>query len=73
MQATPKWANKKAIRQLYLQAAKWNAKNPGNKVHVDHIIPLKSDYVCGLHCENNLQIIPAVSNISKKNRLNDRH
>jgi hypothetical protein len=35
--------------------------------HVDHIVPLISNYVSGLHWEGNLSVIPASVNISKGN------
>lgn len=40
------------------------------KHHVDHIIPLKSDLVCGLHCSSNLQVIEWIHNIKKHNNFN---
>lgn len=36
---------------------------------VDHIIPLQSDVVCGLHCEMNLRVVTRAINRSKSNRL----
>lgn len=39
----------------------------GIPFHIDHIVPLTSDYVCGLHCPFNLQVIPAEENINKGN------
>lgn len=41
----------------------------GFKWHVDHIIPLAGESVCGLHVWNNLQVIPAVLNIKKQNKM----
>lgn len=39
--------------------------------HVDHIVPLKSELVCGLHCGFNLRVIPAEYNLKKGNRYWD--
>lgn len=36
-------------------------------MHVDHIVPLQSNWVCGLHCEANLRVIPGAENESKRN------
>ena len=55
------WTNLEKIKEIY--------KNCPKGFHVDHIIPLVSDKVCGLHVENNLRIIPAEENISKGNKL----
>lgn len=61
LKATPRWANDDAIRRIYDAAAE-------NGLSVDHIVPLKSKIVCGLHCEANLQLIPLADNILKNNR-----
>lgn len=37
--------------------------------HADHMIPLRSKTVCGLHTWNNCQVIPASLNLRKKNKL----
>lgn len=60
--AIPAWANEQAILDIYREC-----RNHPNH-HVDHIVPLVSKIVCGLHCEANLRIIPAVENYSKNNR-----
>ncbi len=67
-QATPKWANIEAIRQIYLQA-QYVTNSTGILHHVDHIVPLKGKDICGLHIETNLRIIPAIDNISKGNKF----
>lgn len=65
-QATPKWASKFIIGEAY-ELADLRTKALGFKWEVDHIVPLQSRIVCGLHCEANLQVIPAAKNKSKGN------
>lgn len=68
-QATPKWANRFFIREVYDLAARRNKSNScGVKWEVDHIVPLQSDFVCGLHVEHNLAVIPKIENIRKSNK-----
>lgn len=64
--ATPKWANKFFIDEIY-DLARRRTKATGFKWHVDHIVPLKHPLVQGLHVEFNLQVIPASENSRKKN------
>lgn len=66
LRAIPSWANLKDIEGFYA-LAKLRTKLTGIEWHVDHVVPLNSDIVCGLHCEANLQVIPAGPNISKGN------
>lgn len=67
LNATPAWANDFFIKGIYALAQR-RTKMLGFKWRVDHIVPLRSKLVCGLHVENNLQVIPATQNISKSNR-----
>lgn len=66
--ATPSWVNRRAIRDFYA-ARKVVSLLMQREFHVDHIVPLVSDFVCGLHVENNLQLLPGPDNQSKSNRF----
>lgn len=65
-QALAPWANLKLIKQVYKQAAELT-KSTGIPHEVDHIYPLQSKYMCGLHVENNLQILTKSENSAKRN------
>lgn len=60
--ATPPWQTeeqRKQIREIYRN------RKPGEEA--DHIVPLKSPIVCGLHVPWNLQNLPAGTNQNKGN------
>lgn len=66
--ATPSWANSHYIA-LFYEMAKLERQRLGVHVEVDHIVPLQSPLVCGLHCEHNLQLLTRKANRSKCNRV----
>ena len=57
----PPWADQKKILILYEKALILG-------MEVDHIVPITSSFVCGLHCEDNLQLLCKSENVSKGNR-----
>jgi hypothetical protein len=57
--ATPIWANVDAIVQFY--------KDRPEGYHVDHMIPLQGEIVCGLNVRSNLQYLTVSDNCSKGN------
>lgn len=67
LQATAKWGNEFFIQEAYRLAA-LRTKVFGYPWHVDHIVPLQGRIVCGLHVENNLQVIPGKDNNKKSNK-----
>lgn len=60
-QATPPWADLKAIKEFY--------KNCPEGYQVDHIHPLNGKTICGLHTIENLQYLTISENKKKGNRL----
>jgi 5-methylcytosine-specific restriction endonuclease McrA len=69
--ATPPWMTrrqKSEIRSMY-QAAILSSKITGEKYVVDHIYPLRSEVVCGLHVPWNLRIITQQQNLQKSNAM----
>jgi 5-methylcytosine-specific restriction endonuclease McrA len=65
LRATPAWANRDHIRGVYELCAVF--RRIGIDMHVDHIVPLQSDSVCGFHTEQNLQLLVASDNSMKGN------
>lgn len=71
--ATPLWADNQYIQDLYTNCREAQSIFGGIgldvKFHVDHILPLQHDLICGLHVEDNLQILTAQENQSKSNNF----
>jgi hypothetical protein len=61
LRATPNWVDLEKVKQIY--------RDRPDGYHVDHIVPLHHPLVCGLHCEFNLQHLPASENLSKSNKF----
>lgn len=70
LQRTPKWLTDEddwMFKEIY-SLAKLREELTGAKWHVDHIIPLQGELVCGLHVPINLQVITATENLNKSNK-----
>lgn len=62
----PAWADTEAIETFYALAALMT-EITGVPYQVDHIVPICSKWVCGLHTEHNLQVITGLENQRKLN------
>jgi hypothetical protein len=74
-EATPPWltkVQKREMREIY-KAAITTTKITGIQYVVDHIVPLRSELVCGLHVPWNLRITTHEENLKKSNKLDDGH
>ena len=72
--AAPVWKDTKKILAMYQARDKLNAMFPHRApFHVDHVIPMQGERVCGLHVHNNLVVIPGVENVAKKNKFSEEN
>lgn len=72
LQRTLHWLSSEDKHQisLFYKAAKFLESVYNVEYHVDHIIPLLGEDVCGLHVPWNLQLLTSTENLSKGNRYN---
>ena len=69
--AKPAWLTEEhefMLEEIY-ELRDLRSKLTGVVHHVDHIVPLRGQNCCGLHVPWNLQVIPAVDNLSKSNSI----
>lgn len=65
--AWPDWCSEHPeFGSVYREAKR--LRKLGRRVHVDHIVPICSDIVCGLHVPWNLRIIDEDENLRKSNK-----
>lgn len=69
--ATPSWLSPEHLAHIkrFYKLAKLMEDITGDKHHVDHVVPLKGENVCGLHVPWNLQVLPAKINLKKSNNF----
>lgn len=67
--AIPKWFGEfdDLVCKEAFSLARERERETGIKWDVDHIVPLACKTACGLHCAENLRVIPASLNRSRRN------
>lgn len=70
-QRTPAWADHEEIGMWYGVAEVLS--RGGVEFHVDHIVPLQGQEVCGLHSHDNLQVLPWFENLRKSAKLREKN
>lgn len=75
LKATPSWLSKDELTEIekFYTHAKYLQLLTNQEYHVDHIVPLQGETVCGLHVPWNLQVILAKDNLSKSNKLEEKY
>jgi hypothetical protein len=66
LNACPGWADRQDMLAWYHVAQVLS--RGGVQFHVDHVVPLRSQIVCGLHVPANLTVLPYHLNLAKGNR-----
>lgn len=68
--ATPSWVDYGKILELRRIRREYNELYPEKAPwHIDHIIPLAGERVCGLHVHTNMQLLPGSDNFKKNNKF----
>lgn len=72
IKATPKWLTEQDKAQIveFYECCQMFRMYTGIDYQVDHIVPLQSELVCGLHVPWNLQVLTAFENNTKNNSFN---
>ena len=67
-QAWPDWADDEKMDLVYEERDRLSLMT-GKPYHVDHMVPICSPYVCGLHNEFNLEPMLEKENMQKSNKV----
>lgn len=65
---TPAWADRDALNALR-RLGQIYTKALGIQFSQDHIVPIRHELVCGLHCPANIELAPLEDNMRKGNRF----
>lgn len=73
LNATPDWLTQDMLDEIEYKyfLARDLSQITGEPHHVDHIVPLQGDDICGLHVPWNLQVLTAKDNLRKSNKIGE--